>query len=198
VGDPIYPEVNEQDAGMQLSFRVDTLDSTVFPTHGWDVELTYTRSFEALGSDSSFERAFGRVGYAFSYGKNVFIPSIEASGILDGPTTLLSSYPLGGFLRLSGLGTTELLGRSGGLGRFLYYRQLWNLGVGSLRTPVYAGLSLETGSVYNDGEPFTVDSLQTGAALFFGANSPLGPVYLAYGIAEGGRHRVYLNIGSRF
>jgi NTE family protein len=198
IGDPIFPEVQERDAGIEASFRVDTLDSVVFPTHGWDAEITYTRSFEAFESDASFERAFGRIGYAFNHGKNVFIPSLEASAILDGPTTLLSSYPLGGFLRLSGLGTTELLGRSGGLGRFLYYRQLWNLGVGSLRTPVYVGTSFETGNVYDDGEPFTFHSLQTGAALFFGANSPLGPVYLAYGIADGGRRRVYLNIGSRF
>jgi len=198
VGDPIYPEVKERDAGIQVSFRVDTLDSIVFPTRGWDATLSYTRSFEAFGSDASFERALGRIGYAFSHGNNTFIPSVEASAILDGPTTLLSSYPLGGFLRLSGLGTNELLGRSGGLGRFLYYRQLWNLGVGSLRTPVYAGLSVETGDIFDDGEPFTFHSLQTGAALFFGANSPLGPVYLAYGVADGGRRRVYLNIGSRF
>ena len=197
-GDPVVPDFSERDAGAEASFRVDTLDNTAFPTRGMRAEATYTRALEALGSDVNFERVSGRLNYAFSLGKNIVIPGFEVNATLDGPTTLYSAYPLGGFLRLSGLGTNELFGRSGGLVRLIYYRNLWTVGLGALRTPLYAGISLESGNVYQEGERLTWDSLRCGAAVFVGADTALGPVYLSYGIADGGRHRVYLNVGTRF
>ena len=133
---------------------------TVFPTRGMRAEATYNRAVESLGSDVNYTRVFGRLNYAFSLGKNIVIPGFEVSATLDGSTTLYSAYPLGGFLRLSGLGNNELFGRSGGLARVIYYRNLWTVGLGVLRTPLYAGISLESGNVYQEGEKLTWDSLR--------------------------------------
>jgi len=198
IGDPSFPEATERDVGFEASFRVDTLDDTVFPNHGLRAELAYERALESLGSDAGAEQARVSVGYAFRSGKNIFVPSVEVSTTLDGLTTVRGIYTLGGFLRLSGLAQDELLGSDGGLARLVYYRQLWSVGLGALRTPLYAGFSLEAGNVYSEGESVTFDGLRHGGSIFVGADTALGPIYLAYGLADGGRHQIYLNIGARF
>ncbi|MGD8377246.1 MAG: patatin-like phospholipase family protein [Acidobacteriota bacterium] len=198
VGIPFVPEATERNVGYEASFRVDTLDSTVFPTHGMRAFLGYERALERWGSDVDGAQAAGAFGYAFHVGKNVIFPAVEVSANLDGDTTLRSTFFLGGFLRLSGYAYEELFGRNGGLARVVYYRELFALGLGALRTPIYAGASIEAGNVYEDGDPITWDGLRHSGSIFVGADTALGPIYVGYGLADGGRHQVYLNIGARF
>jgi NTE family protein len=198
VGLPFVPEATERDVGFEASFRVDTLDSTVFPTSGMRGSVGYQRAFESWGSDFDSEQAAGTFGYVFHVGKNVIFPAVEVSANLDGETTLRSTFFLGGFLRLSGYAYEELFGRNGGLARVVYYRELFALGLGALRTPIYAGASIETGNVYEDGDPITWEGLRHSGSIFVGADTAIGPIYVAYGFADGGRHQVYLNIGARF
>ena len=41
-------------------------------------------------------------------------------------------------------------------------------------------------------------TLRHSGAVFVAGRTPIGPVYLAYAVAEGGRSRTYLNVGGRF
>ena len=66
--------------------------------------------------------------------------------------------------------------------------------------PAYAGLSLELGNVWQDRDDieFSGDALRAAGALYAGADSFLGPVYVAWGMAEGGEQTVYLYLGNPF
>ena len=63
---------------------------------------------------------------------------------------------------------------------------------------LYAGASIEYGGVFQDRHDIRLDDMLLGGSLFLGADSFFGPLYLGYGVTEGGNHSVYLLIGSVF
>jgi NTE family protein len=67
-----------------------------------------------------------------------------------------------------------------------------------LGTPVYIGGSIEAGGVWFSSDEISTDSLQLAGSVFAGIDSPIGPIYFAYGHAEGGVNSIYLNVGSLF
>lgn len=198
IGLPIFPNVETDDGGLDATFRVDTLDNVVFPTRGTWVLARYSQSLSDLGADIELRRAAVQVGHSFSLGRSTLRPSIEVARNFDEGANLFHVHWLGGMFRLSGLGRDELWGDKLVLARCAYYFKLVGLDLGSLSTRVFAGASLEAGNTYQWDDPVTLDSLRTGGALFVGAHTAIGPIYLAYGYTEPGRNRVYLSVGQVF
>jgi NTE family protein len=198
IGDPVLPAVEGQGGGGLVSFRVDTLDVFAWPTDGLRVNATYKYTDEAFGGDVHGSIFQGELSQAKSVGKNVLFGSIEIAAMQAALTDVPEFYRLGGFLRLSGLHTDELIGDDGGLLRLMYYRELSAFSLGSLTQKMYAGLSLETGNVYTNADPVTVKSLRAAGSIFVGANTIVGPAYIGYGYTDGGRNAFYLIIGQKF
>ncbi|HKQ60737.1 MAG TPA: patatin-like phospholipase family protein, partial [Candidatus Polarisedimenticolaceae bacterium] len=197
LGEPAIADFNLHDGGLRLSFRVDTLDQAIFPRHGTDLELAYAGSRAGLGSDVDYRRLSLAAARSFSFGRNTLTPALEVGVNLDPVDTPLALFPLGGFLRLSGLGRGELFEANSGFVRLLYYRELRRFDLGALSSKLLAGLSLEAGNVYADDAAVTWRSLHHGGAVFLGAETVLGPAYLGYGVTDGERNRIYLIIGQR-
>ncbi len=198
IGVPQFPDTTEKDGGLRLGFRVDTREDVVFPQHGLEIDAGYSESLESFGATSDHRVATLRIADPSSIGRNTFVPGLEVGTLISGPPSVGNFFSLGGLLRLSGLGDDELVGTRYGLATLTYYRELAGFSLGTLGPKLYAGMSLEGGNTYLTGEPVTLDSLRFSGSVFVGARSPLGPVYLGYGLAEGGRRRIYLNIGARF
>jgi NTE family protein len=138
------------------------------------------------------------VGGAMTFGRNTLSPRAEFGTILSGPETLNNTFSIGGLLRLSGLAPGELIGSRYGLASLMYYRELTRINLGALSPRLYAGASLEAGNTFFPDDPVSLDTLKHGGSIFFGGRTPIGPVYLAYGMGDGGRRRLYFNIGGRF
>ncbi len=198
IGDPIFQAEDEQRAGLDLKFRIDTLDQVVFARSGTEANIRYSSSSRALGGESDFEQVWGEISHAWSFGEYTLYPSLEYGDNLDPVRSILDLFRLGGLGRLSGLGTNELLGERMVMARLLTYRRLWHMTIASLSVHFYGGLSLEAGNTYAEDLAMTWDSLLTGGGVYLGANTPIGPAYLGYGWTEGGRSRVYFAIGDRF
>ena len=198
IGSPILPSGRVQDGGVYSTFTVDTLDRVTWPRDGTRVNVIYGRSMEELGADAEGTGSSIQVGSAATIGKNILFGSVEVQNNFEGNPSLNNVILLGGFLRLSGLNNNELIGDRGGIMRLLYYRELTSFSLGALTQRMYAGLSLEGGQVYTGDEPVTWPSIRRAASLYVGADTVLGPVYLAWGYAEGNRKSVYLSIGQRF
>ena len=197
-GIPLFPDFKAKDGGVRFRFRVDTRDEFIFPEHGVDVDATWSRSLESFGSTTAYTRAWGYASVAMTAGRNTFVPRVEGGAIVEGPAAVNNTFNLGGWLRLSGLGTDELVGERYVLGSLIYYYRLSTINLGTLSPRIYAGFSVEAGNTYEEGDPITCDSLLYSGGVFVGGRTPLGPVYLAYTFAEGGRTRTYLNVGGRF
>jgi NTE family protein len=65
----------------------------------------------------------------------------------------------------------------------------------SVRMPLFAGFSLETGGAVRRGESVGSDDLQRAGSLFVSAETFFGPVFLALGRTFGGSSGVYLYWG---
>ena len=63
---------------------------------------------------------------------------------------------------------------------------------------IYAGVSLETGNAWRTADEVQTSDLRQAYALVFGADTLLGPVYLAHGHSDDGSDSFYLYLGRTF
>ena len=104
-------------------------------------------------------------------------------------------FPLGGFLRLSGLQRGAISGPHAALGRLVFYRRVGEPS-GLLDTPLYLGMSAEAGNVWQNRSDMDFSSLQLNGSVFAGFDTFIGPVYIAAGFAESGQSNFYLFVGG--
>jgi NTE family protein len=180
-----------------VSFGYDQLDSLNFPKNGALFTAVWSGSRKALGADFEQDNLSVSLLRAATWGKNTFTAWAGLAGVIDSGTPTAAGYAIGGFLSLSGYGNYELVGRYAGVLRLIYFRE-----VGSSQAvfniPFYVGGSLETGNVWNDTDDIGFDSLLAAGSLIVAFDTPLGPLYLARGFAEGGRTKSYLFLGRSF
>ena len=67
-----------------------------------------------------------------------------------------------------------------------------------MKVKIYAGLSLEAGNAYFDGESVSWGTMRKGGSVFIGGDTFIGPIIFAYGRTEGNRDRFYFAIGDHF
>jgi len=199
VGDHHADEDPYNRGSVFLSAAYSTLDNYVFPLAGTDASITWNYNLKLLGSDIDEQQLSFKVMRAFTWGKYTFTPSIDIRTTLDNDDVAVQdTFPLGGFLNLSGFSTDEIFGRHTGLARLLAYRELGSMGMGALKMPLYIGMSAEAGNVWNKRADINFESLILAGSIFLGTKTYLGPVYLAYGQAQRGHSSIYLYIGQRF
>ncbi len=196
VGDPLLPNSSFDSGGAFASLRIDTLDSASFPGKGTLADLRWTLSRPGLGADEEFDTIEGEVTRALRFGKNKLQVGVSYATTLESEGALQEYFPLGGFLRLSGLERGELSGPHAALAKLVYYRRVGETTGGIFDTPIYLGVSAEAGNVWQDRSDMSVDSLLWNGSVFAGVDTFFGPIYLAAGFAEQGRSNFYLFIGT--
>lgn len=175
-------------------FQFDTLDDVNFPRRGAAGGIAASWSRDVAGAKSNFEQLIGETTVARSFGEFTVLFGLEAGTTMDNDAPLESQFLLGGLGRLSGYSRNRFAGQHFALGSLTGYQRLSQ----SRWLPRYAGLSLEAGNVWDDRSDVDASSLLFAGALFFGADTVLGPVYLAWGLAEGGEDTVFLTLGNPF
>ena len=128
-------------------------------------------------------------------GKNSLQFAASYATTLDAQDAIQDLFTLGGFLRLSGLERGEISGPHAALTRLLYYRRVSDSAGGAFNVPVYLGASLEAGNTWSERGDISFDSALINGGVFAGFDTPIGPVYLGAGLAEGGRSNYYLFFG---
>lgn len=181
-----------------LSFTYDTFDSVNFPRRGTTGLAGLRISREYLGADESFESLAGQVTSVRTWGYNTVGLGGRAGTVFGGEAPIQDTFPLGGFLNLSGLGRGQLRGQHALLGRLIAYRQVAGRGAAPPNLPIYLGFSLEAGNTWQDTDDISLGSLVPAGSAFIGVDTMLGPIYFAYGYAEGGRDAMYFYLGRGF
>ena len=180
------------------SFIYNRLDNFDFPHRGTTVDVIFALPREELGSDFSGKGLLVNWLTAKSFGRHTFLTGLIIQSVLDSDAPLQNSYALGGFLNLSGYADGELSGQHTGLARLVYYYRLGGAGLGNFTTQLYTGFSIEAGKAWANRGEINGHSLLYAGSLLVGAETYLGPLYLAYGQAEGGHHSLYLYLGHKF
>ena len=185
-------DVNLGEVFLRLSD--DKLDNINFPRAGHFGRAEYRVAREGLGSSTDYEQATLDYLQTFTWGRNTLLGRISAFGTMDGTAPLEAQVRLGGFLRLSGLQENQLSGQYAGLISLGYYRRITDIQF--LQT--YVGTSLEVGNVWQDSKNASFGNTITAGSVFLGVDTPIGPLYLAYGRAEAGNYSFYIYLGPRF
>lgn len=196
VGDPSLESFDARGGRARLLYRYDSLDNTAFPTSGARTTISVEGLREALGADRNRDRASVEWLGVKSRGRTHYLFGLDANSNFGGEGGIEDLYELGGLFNLSGYRTGQLRGQHRALGILSAYREL---SIGDrLGLPIYAGASIEAGNTWNDSSDIAWDSLRFGGSAFIGVDTPLGPAYLAYGVAEGGNKAAYFFLGQRF
>ncbi|HKE93890.1 MAG TPA: patatin-like phospholipase family protein [Povalibacter sp.] len=198
IGDPTLPADDFERGGVFARFSYDKLDSIFFPRRGQQFSFEWRGERSDLGSDQDFDAFVTSWLIARSIDRHTFIFWTDMGTTIDNLTNPEDMFQLGGFFNLSGLPPGSVSGPHYGIARLIYYRKIGRGGTGVLDLPAYAGISLEAGNAWLDRHDISMSDLRQNGSLFFGVDTPLGPVYLAAGFDQGGGKQFYLFLGRSF
>lgn len=190
------PTFERVDAGARVSLVIDQVDSVNFPRRGVLFFGELYDASAALGAEAEYRRGEAQLVAAGSVSRHTLLAMASGWSALGGTLPPEERSSLGGLFRLSGLPMGEVMGDSGGVVALVYLYQLGRLP--ALGGGVYAGLSVETGDAWVAGSRPDLADWRRSAAAVFGADTALGPLYLAYGVTSGGKDSFYLYLGRNF
>jgi NTE family protein len=195
---PSAPESTFNVTEYFMRFGYDSLNSANFPRTGQ--ALTAQVSVEASGGGEQGTDLFTLDWRAaHSWARNTVIAWFTAGSTIGGSeTNVRTFFPLGGFLNLSGVPAETLAGPQYAIGRLIYLRKVGNGGEGILDVPAYVGTSVEAGNVWTQRRDISFGSTRKDFSVFFGADTYIGPAYLAVGYDESGSTAFYLFLGRSF
>jgi NTE family protein len=133
---------------------------------------------------------------AKSFGKHALQLAAYAGGTGYGRLPAYDPFLLGGFLRGSGYQMDELIGSRVGLARAVYSYRLASL-PSVLGRGIFVGGSLEATQASTGTDLDGSAKLRPSASLFLGADTSLGPAFLAWGQAfsDGNPGTLYFMLG---
>jgi NTE family protein len=182
-GDAALPDYDFDGGEAFVRFTVDTLDDVNFPREGLFGVIDWGSSQTALGADTDFDKVEGDLVYATSSGRDTLNAAARVGWTASGELPIQSLYQLGGPFRLSGLEDSALSGQYFGFARLTYFRRVNDFQL----MPAYAGASLEAGNAWLDRSDVGFGDLVYGGNLFFGVDTPIGPLYVGGGYSQGGQ-----------
>jgi NTE family protein len=194
IGQPEISDNYVRRGALTGALIADQFDSVTFPHQGYFGTAVVYSSLKALGADDPYNLVRFSLSAAYTRGKNTILTHFRAGTYIGNNLPQYDLFPLGGFLNLSGLSQNQLVGQQFGFASLVGYRQLGKSLLGAL----YVGGSVEAGNVWKAGQTVNLGELVYAGSAFVGADTPIGPLYLAYGHAEGGFNAVYLFLGTMF
>lgn len=193
-GDSLYIDGDFKEGYFYTRLFHDSLDNLSFPNSGTFAGIGYRSNQESLGADSDYEQLQLVLSGAGTYHRyTLFSRAIfETSINEDAPFNAL--YRRGGFLEVSGTLGNELAGQHFGLVEAAFYQRMGNITF----LPIYSGFSVEAGNAWNRYEDINTGNITLAGSIFIGADTFIGPLYLAFGFNNDGQQALYFNLGQSF
>ena len=185
----VYDGATFDRAGATFSGIVDRLDSATLPKNGGFAELTGFYSLEDLGAEDEYAKIELRVSRFKTWSRHTVFGNLNAGWSPDEELPLYDRFGLGGLFSLTGFEPFELAGDNYGLVRLGYYFRLGKV--------LHVGGYGEAAQVSPEPKDLLGDPILTLTAIVV-ADTALGPVYLGFGGAEGGRSNFYFLFGRQF
>jgi NTE family protein len=198
VGDPslLPPAARSFHRGELFArFSVDTLDSVSFPRSGVLNSIEWRGSRRGtLSADASYDQWLVDGAYAKTWGRHTLLATWRFDTTSGGTAPIDRMYRFGGFMDLAGLNQNQLSGQDVARVGASYYRRIGHLAL----FPAFAGVSVEVGNVWQDRGAIGWRGARSGASLWGGVDTPVGPIYVGYGVSNGGPNAFYVYLGRVF
>lgn len=178
-----------------LRFSVDTVDSIAFPRKGILTTAEWRGSNPGtLSAQDDYDQLLVDVAYAKTWGRHTLLSSFRYDATISGSPPLDRSFRIGGFLDLAGLADEQLIGKHAARLGASYYRRIGDLAL----FPAFAGLTVEIGNAWDAREDVSFGNSIIGGSIWAGVDTPIGPIYVGYGRAEGKLDAAYVHLGRAF
>lgn len=197
VGAAPLPDLEVDVAALVGSATLDRLDSAGIPRQGYFVRLAGYSSLTDLGADDRYDKLTADLSLFASRGRHGLFGQLAAGASPGSELPAYDEFTLGGLQSLSGFGDGQLRGQSFAVGRLGYGYRVYELPP-TLGGTVYLFGWAEAGNVGEGPRPGEISDLVLTGTLALGIETRLGPLYVAYGAAEGGFERFYAALGKRF
>ncbi|WP_318463194.1 patatin-like phospholipase family protein [Photobacterium leiognathi] len=190
--------------GPYINLIYDDLDSFYFPSKGLyaNAKVGYnqtTSEFHQNGKVDGETYFYDlEVKKPFSFNRHTVAFTAKVAGSDSEEMLPIYAQALGGMFNLSGYHRYELNGRYSAFASMIYRYRLLDNNFGAFKLPVYVGGSLEQGGVWDKSSDVSWGSSISAGSVYVAVDSILGPVYLSYGLAEGGQSAFYLSLGGRW
>ncbi len=197
VGAVTLPEYDIRQGAYVGSIVYDQVDDVAFPRNGFLASGKLFMARKALGADNEYDKASASWLTAFTYKTHTMFANAEFGTNIKEELPFYDTFTLGGFQRLSGYRTGQLSGQYLAFGRLVFYERVGKLPKAG-GNGIYVGGSAEAGNVWNDRDDVAITDLRTGFSLFASAETIVGPLYFAYGLADTNEYAFYLFLGRTF
>jgi NTE family protein len=196
VGDPAYmPDKYFRTGQFFGRFAVDTMDSVSFPRRGTLASVEWRGSrVGPLSADADFDQLLLSAAHAKTWGRHTILTSLRYDSTISGVAPANSMFRMGGFFDLSGLNRDELVGQHAMRLGAAYYRRIGDLAL----FPAFVGATIEVGNVWQSHHEISLGRSVVGGSFWAGVSTPVGPIYVGYGRAEGGLDAFYIALGRVF
>jgi NTE family protein len=199
VGPPVLPSEGVRLGAWTGRMEFDKLDNYTFPNEGQRGRVDLFASRKSLGADLTYNRLQVDWTGAASWRNNAFTANaLVGRSLGDARLPFFDAFTLGGFQQLSGYDRGRFRALEVGFGSLGYRRVIrppFGLALGGILDRMYAGASLEAGRIRQSVDPLTSDGTYYSGSLYIGADTLIGPMFLAFGQGEGNNRAVWLAVG---
>ncbi len=193
-GNSLFSDGNFREGFFYVRLFHDSLDNLSFPNSGLFGGIVFKSSQEKLGADSDYEQLQLLLSGAGTYKRYTIFSRAIIETTINENAPFNALYRRGGFLELSGTIERELAGQHFSLIEAAFYRRLGDFTF----LPIYSGFSVEAGGAWNRYENINSENTTIAGSLFIGADTFIGPLYLAFGFNDNGQQALYFNLGQTF
>lgn len=197
VGDPVFPDVDWDEGGLNARMEVDQIDNVNLPHKGYFSLVEFLASREGLGGTASYNRLqAGAIGVK-TIGRWTGLAKFEGGSGLGTNVPFYDQFNLGGLFRLSGRPLNQLNGNTYALGAMLLYYRLSDTG-GAIVKNLSVGVSAEAGNTWEYQAPVTLSSLKPAGSIYIIADTLIGPFFVGYGRSGSKNNSAYLYLNRAF
>ncbi|HEY2292774.1 MAG TPA: BamA/TamA family outer membrane protein, partial [Thermoanaerobaculia bacterium] len=159
------------------------------PHRGVLFQLTAFQSLTALGAEVEYTKVGLKLSKFSTRGRHTLFATLDGGFSPGSDLPVFDEFTFGGLFSLSGFAQGELRGQNFGVARVGY---LYRLG-----RSFYLGGYGEAGRAAVTSSDIVQNPILAATAVA-AYDTPLGPLYLGYGVAEGGNRQLYLLFGRSF
>lgn len=194
IGFVTLPAGSADVSGVRARLTVDRLDDPDFPRRGYALGADLFASAAAVGADTRYRRGELDAVRVRSFGPHTARARLRLAAVGGDLGALRDTVSVGGFLDLSGYQSGQFLGRGVTYASLTYYNQLMPL-PRPFGSGLYAGASIEAARIREPVGATSRSLDRIGGALFVGASTGLGPLYLGIGLGQDGNRTLYFFLG---
>ena len=132
--------------------------------------------------------------HAHSWGRHTVLSTVRYDTTISGQSPVFGLFGIGGFRDLSGLNSHELTGQHVTRIGASYYRKIGDIAL----FQAFVGVSAEIGNAWARRGDISFGDSIFGKSVWAGVDTPVGPVFVAYGRTDRGDDAAYVFLGRLF